>query len=867
MMRIFSNHTGGDWSPIPTEIWSFLDRIFDDEWYRMSNPDIKSRRRSPRDHYRRYGYLEGRSPGPFFDPTWYRRTCPIGLDSSIPTILHWLTCQADQRGEPNPLFESRWIQAMSSTQSHPLDAYFDDPSLDPSPLFDTQWFLEQHPAGSTRSPLEEYLTSEPLVSPCPLFDPVFYAQRFPDASRPLEHYITVGGCRGAAPNATLDGLAYIHGAPWILTGNESPLLHFVKYGLTERTPWTPLGTIELIRDLLDGSEFAAARFLLRRLNEAVSKRRHSAAHTSSILPFPDALISDVHVSPSVIHDAVSGVIYLQSSGLHSARSVVSGRIDGVVIAYPYASIRLEADAALAATGSPLDDVACALSAAGPTIVRADYFDDRMVDLSTTHDGAAPIPLAEDAWVHVNGKLEIVRTLRPDVLVHPIQAAATVRASTALRLARSLDPDLAEGVSISWPLQDAAAAATLAACTSLDVDGDIPTSVLLLTPSCADVAVRTSRGLSDHAWSIGCARRGISCTWAPSTGGKRTSQSTLTVGVVIPTYNHAGWISQAIESFLNQDQPVAEIVIVDDASTDDTAEIVSRYAQEGVRYERIERSGAGAAINVGVELLTTDVVAFLGSDDTALPNRVEHDLWFLNDPDLSAVASLPVIIDEDGHLRSDAAAPFLFPDDKPARPVDVLRLLWRDGNFICNPAVSMRREAYWRYGASPPSLIHLHDFMLWVRLAGNLRLACSTERTTEYRRTRQAQSLSSPSDNGRLRSELEWTFDRFFDNCTPKAFEVAFGESLPPERQSAPIPAVDSIPLYFDHQFAFVRRRGHQKAIAALEDPRLRKILRDAYGLTEQRVFEIGESVDIDGASDIKRLFSVMRQRDPWHVPN
>lgn len=95
---------------------------------------------------------------------------------------------------------------------------------------------------------------------------------------------------------------------------------------------------------------------------------------------------------------------------------------------------------------------------------------------------------------------------------------------------------------------------------------------------------------------------------------------LTVSVIIPTYNRAHLIPRAIRSAVANLQSGDEIVVVDDASTDHTAEVVAGCPGP-IRYLRIAHGGAGVARNHGVAAAQGDLVAFLDSDDEWLPDKL------------------------------------------------------------------------------------------------------------------------------------------------------------------------------------------------------------------------------------------------------
>ncbi len=101
-----------------------------------------------------------------------------------------------------------------------------------------------------------------------------------------------------------------------------------------------------------------------------------------------------------------------------------------------------------------------------------------------------------------------------------------------------------------------------------------------------------------------------------------------VSVVIPTHNRVTWLPEAVESVLGQTYRDIELIVVDDASSDDTAELVqSRWPT--VRYLRLdERRGPSAARNAGLHAAASEWIAFLDSDDLWLPRKLERQLGAL-----------------------------------------------------------------------------------------------------------------------------------------------------------------------------------------------------------------------------------------------
>src|SRR5689334_21473917 len=97
-----------------------------------------------------------------------------------------------------------------------------------------------------------------------------------------------------------------------------------------------------------------------------------------------------------------------------------------------------------------------------------------------------------------------------------------------------------------------------------------------------------------------------------------------VSVVIPTYNRAAFLPAAIDSALSQSYPPCEILVVDDGSTDHTADVVAAYRAR-VRLIAQSNQGTAAGRNAGVAASSGAYVAFLDSDDLWLPHKLERQM--------------------------------------------------------------------------------------------------------------------------------------------------------------------------------------------------------------------------------------------------
>jgi glycosyltransferase involved in cell wall biosynthesis len=183
-----------------------------------------------------------------------------------------------------------------------------------------------------------------------------------------------------------------------------------------------------------------------------------------------------------------------------------------------------------------------------------------------------------------------------------------------------------------------------------------------------------------------------------------------ISVVIPARNAATTVGRAILSVQAQTQAPDEILLVDDASDDDTAGIAERLGATTIRLTA--RQGAAAARNAGVDAASGDVIAFQDADDEWLPNKLARQLPLLENA--AFVACGARLYAEDG---TDLGPLYdgQIPDEGDA---------WRGllaRNTIATPCVLVWRQAFDAVGGFDPKLPVAEDQDLWLRLAQHGRL--------------------------------------------------------------------------------------------------------------------------------------------------
>lgn len=191
-------------------------------------------------------------------------------------------------------------------------------------------------------------------------------------------------------------------------------------------------------------------------------------------------------------------------------------------------------------------------------------------------------------------------------------------------------------------------------------------------------------------------------------GMAASDASL-ISVIVPCYNQAHFFTEAIESILSQTYPHYEIVVIDDGSTDNTAEVASRYP--GIRCVRQENRGLAAARNTGIRKSNGDYLVFLDADDRLLPHALEVGLACLRaHPECAFVAGRCIRIGSDGQ-------PLPTTEDAGLDGDHYSRLL--RGCPILVPAVMYRRATFQVFLGFDISMSAAEDYHLYYRIAREL----------------------------------------------------------------------------------------------------------------------------------------------------
>jgi len=197
-----------------------------------------------------------------------------------------------------------------------------------------------------------------------------------------------------------------------------------------------------------------------------------------------------------------------------------------------------------------------------------------------------------------------------------------------------------------------------------------------------------------------------------------------VSVVIPCFNQAHYLGEAIESVLAQTHPDLELTVVDDGSSDNTCEVAARYP--GVRCIRQPNKGVAAARNAGLARSSGAFAVFLDADDRLLPDAIEVGLASLAEhPEAAFAAGMPRDIGADGTVIRVGGQPVIAHDHYLNLLEDCF--IWSGSSMV------YRRSAIQAVGGFSETLTAADDYDLYLKLARRYPVVCHDAVVTEYRR--------------------------------------------------------------------------------------------------------------------------------------
>jgi len=206
---------------------------------------------------------------------------------------------------------------------------------------------------------------------------------------------------------------------------------------------------------------------------------------------------------------------------------------------------------------------------------------------------------------------------------------------------------------------------------------------------------------------------------------------LLITVVTPSYNQGEYLEQTIRSVLAQDYPFMEYIVIDGGSTDNSVEIIKKYADRLTYWISEKDGGQSDAIAKGFDVSSGDILCWLNSDDVFLPGALSRVAeYFSRNPLVEAVSGGAYYIDSHGNPYLDGGCFAVYALGHPAT-YDRFRFYGQD--LVFQQATFWRREAYERVGGIDKRLDFIMDLDLFARLARDKRFGQMPHLLAGYRK--------------------------------------------------------------------------------------------------------------------------------------
>ncbi|MFA6320559.1 MAG: glycosyltransferase [Candidatus Omnitrophota bacterium] len=182
-----------------------------------------------------------------------------------------------------------------------------------------------------------------------------------------------------------------------------------------------------------------------------------------------------------------------------------------------------------------------------------------------------------------------------------------------------------------------------------------------------------------------------------------------ISVIIPAYNSAKYLAEALDSVSAQTYPVFETIVVDDGSTDNTADIIKKYPVVCVSQKN---KGPAAARNAGLKIAKGDYIAFLDSDDMWSSDKTEKQMRLFNDP------SCVMVYSDMSHSKDGVLIYKSYLKEKRYGYVGSGRVyedLLKE-NFIFTPTVIVKKDVFRKVGYFDENYKVCEDYKMWLGIA-------------------------------------------------------------------------------------------------------------------------------------------------------
>ena len=325
-----------------------------------------------------------------------------------------------------------------------------------------------------------------------------------------------------------------------------------------------------------------------------------------------------------------------------------------------------------------------------------------------------------------------------------------------------------------------------------------------------------------------------------------------VSIVMVNYNHEDFLSEAIDSVIQQTYKNWELIIVDDGSTDKSVEIINSYKDERIKPLFLPKNGhICKATNYGLERVQGELIARLDSDDAWREDKLEKQVKFFDEnPNATICFTKLDIIDENGNIINDKMKDLydLYNHRQEDR-YNWLRFFFFIGNSLIQSTMMYRRCVLNEVGYFNLAYVQAHDLDFFIRLAKHYEFDFIEEPLCRYRRLKTQNSSIAPDNDIRFFNEHMNMRMHFFDDMSDELFTKTFKEYFVFEKSQS------KEELKCEKAFLLSKCIGYSEKNPILgmnvleeyvNDKHMLEILEDKFNFTLKDYYEMNKKVQLIG---------------------
>ncbi len=341
-----------------------------------------------------------------------------------------------------------------------------------------------------------------------------------------------------------------------------------------------------------------------------------------------------------------------------------------------------------------------------------------------------------------------------------------------------------------------------------------------------------------------------------------------ISVILTSFNHEKYIQEAIDSVLNQTFTDFELIIWDDASTDNSWNLINQYSDPRIKAFRNDEQKRGVwGINKAIsEVATGEYIAIHHSDDVWVRDKLEKQLAFLEaHSDIGAVFTNALAITEDGSPLVDEKHFYFDIFDQPNRTrFEWLRFFFSNGNALCHPSVLIRKSCYEDCGLYRFGLAQVGDFDMWIRLCLKYEIHVLPEMLVRFRVRESEANASGNRPENRIRGLYEYyKLLRLYKSITNfddlvKVFPAS--ETYRCNNEGDTSFALAMIALE-EKPFCFTPLLGLDILFEAISDPQRAATIKRLYNFDYISFIRLTAQYDVFSREELSNLWRMVTERD------